>query len=200
MANTEDLRYVRTEAALRSAFMELAQEKPVAAVTASDICRRAGISRNAFYLHHAGVSELYATLVGELVDDMRIESIVSFGSRASTGRDDKFDEAILGILSRHEELLRSLLPADDGTLAKLLAEGIEGAFIEAALTFGPHGDGAEHHLRCAFSAWAMVGLVSRWISQTDRPLDEAIGLFHRLHESVVEDSARYLLEEQPTLI
>ena len=62
MANKEDLRCVRAERAIRSAFMELVSEVPVASVTVSAICRHAAISRNAFYLHHAGVMELYAEI------------------------------------------------------------------------------------------------------------------------------------------
>lgn len=195
MPNTEDLRYIRTEASIRSAFLDLVGEVPVATITASEICRRAGISRNAFYLHHANASELYATLIRELVDDVRVESIASSRRSASTGRDDEVDHALLSALSQHEDLLRALLPADDGTLAKLLAEGIEEAFVDAALRFGPHGGSDEHRLRCAFSAWAMVGLVSRWISQTDRSILEADEFFRELHKSVVESSFSYLLEQ-----
>ena len=51
--------------------------RPVGSVTAIAVCRRAGISRNAFYLHHASVSALYAALVGELVESIRIESLAS---------------------------------------------------------------------------------------------------------------------------
>ena len=193
MANTEDLRYLRTERAIRSAFMELVAEAPVSSITASALCRRAGISRNAFYLHHANVSALYAALVGELVDDIRSESLASADRRAKTGEDD-FEAAIIGALTIHEDVLRSLLPSDDGSLAVRLADSIEEAFVEAALQFGEHGGSAEHRLRCAFSAWALVGFARRWLAGTGQPLEEGVARFRELHASASASGAEYLLE------
>ena len=193
MANTDDLRYVRTEAAIRTAFMELVVEEPVTSLTAIAVCRRAKISRNAFYLHHSSVAELYVGLVGELVDDVRAECLASAERRAATGTDSAFYEAIVASLARHEDLLRALLPSDDGSLAKCLAEGIEQAFVDAALIFGEHGGSFEHRLHCAYSAWALVGFASRWISETNHPLTEGLATFQELHVSAVDASARYLL-------
>ena len=57
------------------------------------------------------------------------------------------------------------------------------------------GDSAEHRLHCAFSAWALVGFVQRWVAQTDASLAQATSSFAELHESAIEVSARYLLRE-----
>ena len=51
MSKEDDLRFKRTEAAIRQAFLSIVGEGDPSP-SASDICRRAGISRNAFYLHH----------------------------------------------------------------------------------------------------------------------------------------------------
>jgi len=192
MPNTDDLRYVRTEAAIRESFMALVADKPVGSVTASELCRHAGISRNAFYLHYTSVPTLYATLIGELVSDIRVESLASAERRSDTGRDDEFDATIVSALAKHEGLLRALLPSDDGSLGKCLAEGIEEAFVEAALRFGPHGGAFEHRIRCAYSAWAIVGFALRWIAGTDRSLVEALPSFKELNVSAIESSAAYL--------
>ncbi|MGI6221453.1 MAG: TetR/AcrR family transcriptional regulator [Coriobacteriales bacterium] len=194
MPNVDDLRYVRTEGAIRTAFMELVAEGPVASITVSDLCRRAGISRNAFYLHHAGATELFAALVNELVEDVRAESLESAERRTATGRDDDFSSCIMNALARHETLLRALLPADDGSLAKCLIEGIGDSFAEAGARFGEHGAGMEHRLRCAFSAGAIVAFVHRWIAETDRPLSEARAQFEELAAGVADVSARHLLD------
>ncbi len=193
MARTDDRRYVRTENAIRTAFIELLSEMPVASVTASAICCKASISRNAFYLHHASVSSLYATLVGELVSDVRAESLASASRCVQTGEDERFSAAIWGALSRHETLLRVLLPSDDGPLVKCLAEGIEGAYVEAALLFGEHGASLEHRLACAFSAWGAVGFVARWIAQTDKPLTEAQEDFEKHQANLATIGSAYLL-------
>ena len=193
MANTGDLRYVRTEREIRSAFFRLVSGKPVGSVTVTALCKEAAISRNAFYLHHAGVSELFVTLVGELVDDVRAESLASAERRMTTGCDDELGRSILSALARHEDMLRSLLPSDEGALAKCLAEGIEDAYLEAALRFGEHGGDMNHRLRCAYAAWSLVGLVSRWIAETERPIIDVLGLYEEISRSVVETSAQYLM-------
>ncbi|MBP3893340.1 MAG: hypothetical protein J6D34_04780 [Atopobiaceae bacterium] len=175
--------------------MKSVAEMPVSSVTVSAICRDASISRNAFYLHHGSVLELYATLIGELVDDVRAECLASAERRSLTGADDEFYGAIIGSLARHERLLRALLPSDDGSLAKCLAEGLEEAFVEAALRFGEHGKSFDHRLNCAYSAWALIGLATRWIAQTDQPLTESLARFRQLHASAVDVSVRYLMGE-----
>ena len=199
MTNTKDPRYIHTEKALRTAFMELVAESPVASVTASAICRKAGISRNAFYLHHASVADLYSTLVEELIDDVRDESLASADRRASTGADDAFYEAIIASLTRHEGMLRSLLPSDDGSLAKRLAYGIEDAFIDASLLFGVRGESFEHRLRCAYIAWAIMGFVSRWIASTDSPLTDGVENLRQLLAGVIDVSVLCLLDESTAL-
>lgn len=103
---------------------------------------------------------------------------------------------MLDALARHEDTLRALLPSDDGSLAKCPAEGIEESFVQAALRFGEHGGSFEHRLRCAYAAWAIVGMTVRRIAETDRPLNEALADFEELHASVVEASANYLLGNQ----
>lgn len=193
MPNTDDMRYVRTEQAIRSAFMELVAKQPAASLTVTSLCRRAGISRNAFYLHYPSVSGLYGTLVGELVDDIRTESIASAERSAEHGSDGLLAEAIVEALSRHEDVLRALLPSDEGPLAKCLAEGIEGAFVEAALRFGEHGDSLEHRIRCAYTAGALMGMVSRWIAGTDLPLTGLLPHFKQLSAATIEASTAFLL-------
>ena len=195
MANTDDLRYIRTEGAIRDAFMGLVAERSVSSVTVSELCRRAGISRNAFYLHYSGVQVLYSALVGELVSDIRSEGLASSKRRASTGRDDALVPSLVDALARREGLLRALRPSDDGTLSKSLSGGIADALVDAALYFGERGGNFEHRLRCAYTAWGIVGFVSLWVSRTERPLSEALPHFEELQASAIEASATYLMKE-----
>ncbi|MBP3866605.1 MAG: TetR family transcriptional regulator [Eggerthellaceae bacterium] len=193
MANIEDLRYIRTEEAIRAAFMELVAETPVSSLTASALCRRAGISRNAFYLHHSSVASLYRALVDELVDDLRAESIASAQRLTATGNvDAALPRAIVGAFSKHEGMLRALLPADDGSLAKQLAMELEDAYVDAAALLSQRGSSFEHRMNCAFASWAHVGLVTRWIAETKRPLIEALPMFESLQAGLSESATRFL--------
>jgi AcrR family transcriptional regulator len=193
MANEKDPRYVRTEAAIRSAFLELVREVPVASVTASSVCRRAGISRNAFYLHHSGVAALYAAMVDELLADVRGACLASAERVSASGDiDEGFMSSVLSALVLHEELLRALLPSDDGAIAKRIADGMADAYVEAGLVLSEQGDSFEHRLRCTFSAWALMGFMQRWFSLTDRPIPEMLPYLSEFHAGVQADAMRYL--------
>ncbi|MBR1830438.1 MAG: TetR/AcrR family transcriptional regulator [Atopobiaceae bacterium] len=195
MANTHDLRYVRTEEAIRSAFMALVVDGPASSVTASALCRRADISRNAFYLHYASVGDLYVTLVNELVADVSAEAKASALRVMTTGGVDRqLPSALVNALAKHEGFLRSLLPSDDGSLAKCLAEGLEGAYVDAALVINESGGGFEHRMSCAFAAWALVGLVVRWINTTDLPLEGALPLFEQFQTGLSESATHFLTQ------
>lgn len=193
MANDKDPRYARTEAAIRSAFLELMREVPVASVAASGVCRRAGISRNAFYLRHSGVAALYVAMVDELLADVR-EACLAFAKRVSVSGnlDEGLMYLVLSALVRHEGLLRPLLPSDDGAIAKRLADGMADAYVEASLTLSGQGDSLEHRLRCTFSAWALMGFMQRWLSLTDRPIPEMLPYLAEFHAGVQADAMRYL--------
>ncbi|MBQ6390230.1 MAG: TetR family transcriptional regulator [Eggerthellaceae bacterium] len=193
MANTDDLRFVRTEAAIRSAFMELVGERPVDSITASEVCRRAGISRNAFYLHHSGVAELYAAMVDELLSDIRAACVASAERVAASGElDEELVPSGFTVLARHEGLLRALLPSDDGTLAKRLADGIADAYVDAALVLSEQGGSLEHRLRCAFSAWAFLGILQQWFELTDEQISDLLPYVSDFNAGIQAGATRFL--------
>ena len=195
MANTDDRRFVRTEAAIRSAFLELVRDSPVASVTASDVCRRAGISRNAFYLHHSGVAALYAAMVDELLADMRATCFASAERMAASGEpDEELTPSVISVLARHEGLLRALLPSDDGSLAKRLAGGIADAYEEAASVLSEQGRSPEFRLRCAFLAWALLGILQRWLEITDEPVSGLLPYVSDFNASIREGVAWLLMD------
>ena len=193
MANNKDPRFVRTEMAIRSAFLEIVSETPVASVTASGVCRQAGISRNAFYLHHSGVTALYVAMVDELLADVREACLAFAGKVSASGNiNEGFMPLVLSALVRHEELLRALLPSDDGAIAKRLVEGMADAYVVASLMLSEQGDSLEHRLRCTFSAWALMGFMQRWLSLTDRPIPEMLLYLAEFHAGVQADAMHYL--------
>ena len=174
--------------------MELVSEHPVDTITVSAVCRCAGISRNAFYLHHSGVGVLYAAMIDELLSDVRTECLASSARVIASGvADETFSSAVLGALCKHEKLLRALLPADDGTLVARLAEGVEEAYAESSFAFGERGESWEYRLWGSFGAWALVGAVRRWVLGYNRPLTELMPQFATMQAGLLEASTRFLI-------
>ncbi len=80
------------------------------------------------------------------------------------------------------------------SLTKCLAEGLQNAYVNAALQLGKNAGGFEHRMNCAFAAWAHVGLVASWIAETDRPLAEALPLFQELQAGLSATATKLLTE------
>jgi AcrR family transcriptional regulator len=68
---TQADRSAGTRAALEEATIELLVERGWAAVTAIEVCHRAGVSRGAFHHHYASLSNLLAESLRRLYDEMR---------------------------------------------------------------------------------------------------------------------------------
>lgn len=58
-----DSRVLKTEQAIKEAFMELVKEKGYNQVTVSDICKKSNINRNTFYLHYLDKDDLVGKML-----------------------------------------------------------------------------------------------------------------------------------------
>ncbi len=77
----QDKRTVKTEKAIRDAFISLLRKKEIGKVTVNDICQTALISRNTFYGHYADKYLLVETLskefIGRILSDVALENAKS---------------------------------------------------------------------------------------------------------------------------
>ena len=64
---TQDRRIVRTRQALRSALVDLTEERGLEGFTVNDLCERADINRATFYNHFHDKDDLLAQLEGEFM-------------------------------------------------------------------------------------------------------------------------------------
>ena len=55
---------------IRSSFIELLREKPVAKISVTELCERAGINRATFYAHYADPSDLLRSIEDEILNDL----------------------------------------------------------------------------------------------------------------------------------
>lgn len=63
----DDLRYERTENAIRQAFLSLLKDKELNNLSVSELCQQAQVSRNAFYQHYESKEHLYESILQELM-------------------------------------------------------------------------------------------------------------------------------------
>ena len=65
-----DLRKKKTLRAIRQAFYDLRKQKKLEAITVTELCRNAEISKAAFYLHYRDISDLSEKLQAEVIESV----------------------------------------------------------------------------------------------------------------------------------
>lgn len=195
MVNKNDFRYKATEDSINKAFMQLASGKRACEVSVSELCRQAGISRNAFYLHYSGIADLCHTLIDELMSEIEQECLASAAKVLATESFDwELPSAIFDTFESHEELIRALMSADSGETSCYLASSLERIYADAATAFGMPYETREHRLMCAFDAWAHIGFFKQWIAETEQPFAEARPCFIKLYSQSMKPHYQLLTD------
>ena len=57
-----------TKKAIREAFIQLLEERPLSQITVKDIVDRCGVNRNTFYYYYQDIPQLLETIVSQDVD------------------------------------------------------------------------------------------------------------------------------------
>ena len=68
--NPNDLRVINTKKALHEALLALLKNAPLESISVSTLCRKAEVSRGAFYLHYKDVSALFDEHLRHLLQDL----------------------------------------------------------------------------------------------------------------------------------
>lgn len=59
-----------TKKAIREAFIQLLEERPLSQITVKDIVDRCGVNRNTFYYYYQDIPQLIETIIGEDVESI----------------------------------------------------------------------------------------------------------------------------------
>ncbi|MCR5173042.1 MAG: TetR/AcrR family transcriptional regulator [Oscillospiraceae bacterium] len=88
MAETRDLRTVKTRRALHEALVLLMDGTQAGEISVKELCRRADINRSTFYLHFRGVHDVYMSWLRDMTDEylLRMEREGIIGARRFDAR------------------------------------------------------------------------------------------------------------------
>lgn len=106
----EDLRVIKTKNLIKGAFIDLVEEKGFDRVTVKDICSKALINRNTFYLHYYDKVDLLNKIANEVF--MEQENNISFSTNILNINKEIIKNSlldILKILSKEIEFYRVIL-------------------------------------------------------------------------------------------
>ncbi len=172
----QDPRNVRTEAAIRAAFMRLVEERGFAHVSVKDICERADINRNTFYLHFSDKEALMAQVLENMlaVQAVPIAAVASHLSTSSPEQVEEIVENILGLLAEELVFYRILFtePAMQSYVQQLCNTAI--MMVEA----GSRRPVSSLTLR--YLIYGFIGVVAEWLDGPTQDMTEIVPLLSRL--------------------
>jgi len=134
MAHSSDPRGRRTREALHRALLAIMEEKPVAQITVSELCRGAAIHRTTFYKHYSDVPDFVGQAFAGIVDDLIGVPLNSrFGYDETPGIYRAAAVRVFTAVVRDRRVYRRLLgPEGDVTSQRAMLNGLVARFTSAA--------------------------------------------------------------------
>jgi AcrR family transcriptional regulator len=110
MSTLSDVRVVRTRQALRQAMTELAEDRPLEAITVRAIAARAGVGYATFFRHYADKEALLADVADRLTQEFlaRIRPLLQQRDRRGAAR------SLCDFVLEHLALYRALIAGGSG--------------------------------------------------------------------------------------
>lgn len=169
-----DRRVLYTKMFLRESLLALMEEKPIAKITTSELCRHAGINRNTFYRHYDSPEALLETIEEELYQQVKqsIERSLRNGSITTLLTeicqaiyDNRDLCAVLFSEYGDKDFLRHIIDlAHDRTIAEWRVSGAEDKKEQVEMLYH-------------FSVSGSVAIIQRWIQEGMEKSPQDIALF-----------------------
>ncbi len=170
-----DPRTQRTKEALREALGKIMAHKPLAEITVSELAKAAGVNRSTFYLHYLNVSELYAEIEDELLEEFRrgVERNTVPERVAIEAEGPGLDRASINVLAetfaflkRHQNFAPLILSESSGNRLLTILLGIgEELFLNEWRTLGFKMNQHEAGYFYIYIASGIIGLLRTWLAE-----------------------------------
>jgi AcrR family transcriptional regulator len=190
MQKKVDRRVERTEQLLRSALLELIEEKGFESLTVQDIIDRANVGRATFYTHFDNKEDLLISGLDELQQELRQKQQEMYGEGSNIQeRLFAFGYEVFAHTERHRQLFRALSADKTGfaiqrTWHKILLDLVR-EDVKAVIPAQQYSAGQTEPL-VRFIAGAFFGVLMWWL-EGSAPLSarEIDATFHKLMMPVV---------------
>ena len=185
MEQKESRRVTMTKMLLKTALIELMQEKPFAQITIKELCERADLNRTTFYLHYADQS----AVLREIEDEATQKTIEYMKNASPSDGTVELIERFLNYVKENETLFRTLLLSGERAtfkpdfIAKNLAE------IRGNLPY--YGDELHAKYVLTFLMEGSAHVISEWLdSGFDLPARDVAQTIYVLCDSVRDMATR----------
>lgn len=167
-----DIRFLRTEHAIRGAFSDLYSRKPMNEITVKELCSLAGINKSTFYLHYHDIYELESQL-GKLIIDNILSIFMDYPYQNLLANSTEIWSRIIQLFDGKEPLcisvsqtpqLANLLSMIDGTIISLLTDSLKEKQPELS-----EESLAVHRMLLTFIVNGYIGLIRKYTPQELTP-------------------------------
>lgn len=172
MQKSPDRRVVKTKRAIKSAFAQLLNEKPINDITVSDIAARADINRKTFYNYYAGVYEVVDEIENDIIG--RFDALLTEPDfEVNANRPYMVFEKLTAIVYKDPEFFSYLMGMNaNSSLSIKLVEMLKSK-TKAILTKYLTVEESKLDLMLAFMVTGAVAVYRRWFNSDRRePLEE----------------------------
>jgi AcrR family transcriptional regulator len=172
-----DPRVTKTRAALASAVLALATEKPFADVTVTEIAERAGVGYASFFRHYRDKDALLVAVADALVDDLTAIIMPALADQDTSAA----SIAICRFVDDNRLIARALLAggAESEVRRRIVARSIERSGERAgersAAQAARETAGVPRDLVVTHCVAATLGLLSWWLEQGEGVSPDAMG-------------------------
>ena len=164
-----DPRAARTRSALHQAILDLAAERPISEIPATEIVARAGVNRSSLYQHFGDREELLASALESIEDEhTRIDRPVS----VERGSDPPPElRRFVAHFAEYAAVYRTTLgPHGSPRVAARVRARITTLVREGITLSTPHTEGAlPIEVEAAGTAGALLGIIEEWIRRDPMP-------------------------------
>lgn len=165
----------RSREALRAAVLELAARRDVGSLSVSEICTRAGVTRDTFYRHAQSPVGLLADALGAELDHLRGE----FSTPAAVGSvETAILNHVVARLAVYRGAMRPVLPAEvRDRLERLFADGLtRQASLHPEILPPRLRDERAVGIAVAYAASGAVGAIEAWLRTADGDVADVVDI------------------------
>ena len=183
-----DRRYIRTEKAIRSAYLRLAENTDIDKINISALAREADIDRKTFYLHYASIDELFDSILNEniglIVDSLRQNAFSSSPDEAPDLLNELSVHLALDMSSVRNIISHISLEEQIRRIEKPLIEAI---IEDNAFNISTDIPNADYYI--TFITSGLLAIYRRWLlTDSDIPLKNISEIAHVFLRSIYEHS------------
>ena len=163
--NIYDLRAINTEKAINEAFIKLLKKKKILDITVTEICQKAGCSRNAFYSHFEDKDMLYNNLITKGIENIKKDCVLSVSKKEDITEmiSLEYMKSLLNSMKKERKLLFILFSQNKNDVQKKIADLVFDSFIKNAKNISQQSNNLEFHIVCRYASVGFVELLNQCI-------------------------------------